>query len=657
MKNKIFWIISVMSIMTAFSSCKNDDIPDESYYTFTGETMGQYLRNRPDEYSEFSKILQRCMINKQGSCIEALLDSYGKYTCFAPHNEAVRKYLKRYHLNSVEEMTDSAISVIAKMHLVSSELGTIYYTKDFAAKLADQNMYYKTLYINNSTHGYTINEMSSILKKDLLVHNGVIHQIDSVLEPSDLQIDAFLKLHPEYSLFREAVNLTGISTRLHTDPEDRLYTPTEYITDIYGGTDVITPGHRYFYYTCFIETDDTFKKSGIHSLEDMKEFAKRWFLETYGNTPEIMEKGLTEQWTDEDNYFNRFVAYHFVNKKIDKVDFTYYKIGMSTGYEKFQEFTETLAPGQLLYMAAGKNNVADDRDQDRLQLNPSAAQKSIPGMNESLGWTRPERNGIFLSEKATLETSNGLFHEIEQVLTYPRSEFKKIRFRFDYASIFPELMDNGIRAKYRDGKNVYFPDGYLSNIWFRTVGTKFYYLNPKMNGEKNDWSNYQGDEIMALGNFDIDIKLPPVPAGQYEVRFGYSSNEKRGCAQIYMGDSRERLSPFGIPIDLTVLPAKYGWVIDSGTDEDYENDKLLHANGWMKGPNSTNEGGSGNKPLRDVNNTIRCIIGKIDLEKDGNIYLRFRNATTNESAQFMMDYVEVCPSSIYDNPLKPEPRD
>ncbi len=662
---RLGWMMMIVMLAGNASSCKNDDIADESYYTFTGWMLGEYLDENPDRYSEFSKMLKRCMLsNASSSPLEPLLNAYGSFTCFAPDNEAVGKYLKRYELASVDQMTDSAISVICRMHLINSSLkNVVYESKNFATKLADQNMYNKTIYLSPYESSYLVNEMSVVTEKDIMVQNGVIHRIDSVLEPSDLQLGTFLESNPEYSLFHEAVNETNVATRLKTEPEDLYFTPATQFGDITGSwvTSVaITPQRRFFYYTCFLETNEVFAEAGIHSLNDMKEYAKKWFEEAYANETKILEAGLTSQWTDSMNYFNRFVAYHFVNKLIDKTDFTYYRTGFATAYDKYQEYTETLAPNQLLFMAAGKNCAESDEYADALQLNPSADQVFLPGMDEAIGWSRPRKNGVLLAATPTGNSSNGVFHELQGVLTFPRADFKKIRFRHDYASLFPEIMSNAIRAKFTNGQQVYFKSGYLSNIWFRSLGTRLFYLNPQHGASSGSWCNYEGDEMMALGNFDFDIKLPPVPAGQYEVRFGYTANGNRGCAQIYMGTSRDNMRPCGIPVDLTQSASNYGWKTDRGGGalEDYESDKLLHANGWMKGPNSVLcANGKESRTLRQYEWVIRCVVGVVNLQEDGSIYLRFRNATTNEAAEFMMDYIEVCPVAIYDNPNQPEPRD
>ena len=46
------------------------------------------------------------------------------------------------------------------------------------------------------------------------------------------------------------------------------------------------------------------------------------------------------------------------------------------------------------------------------------------------------------------------------------------------------------------------------------------------------------------------LRLPAVPAGQYEIRLGYVANGLMGIAQIYFGQNSEYMQPTGIPLNL-----------------------------------------------------------------------------------------------------------
>ena len=232
-------------------------------------------------------------------------------------------------------------------------------------------------------------------------------------------------------------------------------------------------------------------------------------------------------------------------------------------------------------------------------------------------------------------------------------------------ALFPEFMNNAIRYQIKELNGYGIPNGYLTNFWTNSTGTRTLYMATPSQPSAGWWNDFQSDEFIIKGNFDFTIKLPPVPAGLYEVRIGYTVNGNRGCAQMYLGTSLDNLIASGIPVDLTVGGDRYGWVKDENTDADYESDKLLRANGFMKAPNSSrSDAGYGNRSLREVGTTnsfpeyaLRCIVGTINVPTDGSVFVRFRNATTSTTPEFMMDYIEICPATVYDNPEAMEPRD
>ncbi|MBP8776379.1 MAG: fasciclin domain-containing protein [Bacteroidaceae bacterium] len=673
MRKKYYYFRDIMlclMLTSLFAACTNDSIGSDSAYTFTGETVTQYFESNPADYSLFLQVLNRAKLQTDGSgsTMAALLSTYGSFTCFAPDNEAMEAYLKKKGLTSVDQITDSAVNVIARMHCVSSPLNNIIYlTQNFTSKLPDLNMYQKSMYLEAQDDSYILNSQAVITEKDIEVYNGVIQRINTVLEASDVKLLDFLKSEPKFSLFADLAEYTDIASRVYSQVEDLDYESTGNTEDISGGKTAIAPEHRYQYFTCFIETNDVFSKqisladakTKSDSINAVKVFAKDWFEKAYADDQETLTKGLTEDWKDENNYLNRFVAYHFVNKKIDRTDFKNYGIGMASGYNKYTEYAESLAPNQLIQMSAGKYGNSIDANQNRLQLNPSVDQQpTTASLYANYGWTRPKSDGVFLTETTSVETENGFFHPIDSILTFPRANFKRTRIRFDITSMFPEMMSNGYRCQYTNGKNVNFQSGYLTNITFNSVGTQFIYLNPQKSASYPYWSNVQGDEMTAWGAFDITLRLPPVPKGTYEIRYGFTVAGNRGCGQFYLGSSADNMNACGIPIDLTKSATSYGWVADTKGDEDYDNDRVFRARGWMKGPNSwISANGTNTTTLRGNNLALRRIVGTIDLQKDGSIYLRIRNATSYEQTMFMMDYLEICPASVYDNPEVSEPRD
>jgi hypothetical protein len=131
------------------------------------------------------------------------------------------------------------------------------------------------------------------------------------------------------------------------------------------------------------------------------------------------------------------------------------------------------------------------------------------------------------------------------------------RMRFDAGTLMPELASNGIYRNQED-KCYQLPNGYVKNMIMYQEAV-VWYSQPVW----GFWCWY-GDEIIAMGQYDFALKLPPVPEGTYEIRYGYVPMTQRGVAQVYVDNI-----PCGIPIDLKMNASgtpnpKIGWFSEDG---------------------------------------------------------------------------------------------
>ena len=78
-------ILYILAIALSILAC-TDEIDKSNRYTFTGETMADFLLNRSEKYSHFITLLER-------ADLLSLLNTYGQYTLFLPDNEAVEKFV------------------------------------------------------------------------------------------------------------------------------------------------------------------------------------------------------------------------------------------------------------------------------------------------------------------------------------------------------------------------------------------------------------------------------------------------------------------------------------------------------------------------------------------------------------------------------------
>ena len=78
-------LFAVMSVPFFFSCVDNDDVP-ETMYTAKKMTAGAFLEANQDRFSDFTALLKR-------TPYFSLMTTYGRYTLFAPTNDAMSQYL------------------------------------------------------------------------------------------------------------------------------------------------------------------------------------------------------------------------------------------------------------------------------------------------------------------------------------------------------------------------------------------------------------------------------------------------------------------------------------------------------------------------------------------------------------------------------------
>ena len=226
-------LIAMLTPLNTLMLTSCSDEPDSEYfYTFTGEMMSDWLKS-PDrpEYSEFAEIVER-------AGLMSLLATYGHYTCFAPSNDAIDKYLQSRGLSSVSQLSDADCDTIARTHLISQ----MYTTYDMIGhKLAAMNMMNRYLAtdpgFDNDSNAVIVLEGVARIEfnlKDDSVENGIMQPIDMVIEKSNSYIGDILRDNPKISTFYKALEATGVINDVML-VEDDTYNPNDY-EPVYHGS-------------------------------------------------------------------------------------------------------------------------------------------------------------------------------------------------------------------------------------------------------------------------------------------------------------------------------------------------------------------------------------------------------------------------------------
>jgi hypothetical protein len=484
-----------------------------------------------------------------------------------------------------------------------------------------------------------------ILKKGVVEFKQALSDIDSLsfINSKNLSVVERLAQDKNFSLFSEALEATGYAGIIRTSPtEDKSYDPKDCIwaVKMYNIKEEI-PTYRKFGFTLLMESDLTLANykdcplcpNGINNLNDLELLAKYWYSDTYqGLFADGV--GVTDR-KDSRNYLNRFVAYHILAQKLYSSRFIDdFDTPNQVKTFNLEEYKETLLQNSLLQIKKDRNYSLTSF------LNLYDANVPTSGVKIA---------GV------TMIGSNGYGYEIDKPMVYSRRVYEylsSIRLRMDVASFFHEFASNNMRGNNPTAVNVagkahryIIPAGYCDNLSFSPT-TRMTYLNA--NGIYED---FEGDELYIEGTYDFSITTLPIPAGTYEVRFGYQPTDWRGSAQMYLDGA-----PSGPPVNFSLLAnnAAIGWVIPGADINDplgYANDSLLHTRGYMKGPSSFKCSiglyYDPTKTARQSIKTLRKIVGTYTFTEPGKHTIRIQNTgSSGGDVQFMLDYFEFVPVSI-----------
>ena len=693
-------------ILAALScwSCK-EQIDTSARYVFTSDCAMTYLQKH-DVYSEYVRLLYLTPISiRSQSTVGQLLAARGHYTVFAPTNEAIEKFLQELYEEDPsllsgpswdafysEHKRDSIQRVVVCNSIIDSgDFEEAYTLNAFPPESGNEfplnnmnerklSVLYKdvdTIFINNTCR-------VNILNRDILVTNGVIHQMEKVIAPKDISAAIYLQgLLDEqkegFLVMAKAIQACGLMdtlSKIRDEVYENLYlrglVPDKdpksiYIDGHFPNGENWTPRHRLYGYTIFAETDDFWREEGLDPTAPSSTLIPQLMKWIVANHQYSNDDVFTtdENYKDENNLLYQWTTYHILPFRTpsDRLVFHRNEFGYSLQGNKIT------IPIYEIYTTMGKPRILkiyESKESNGVYLNrfPNLDLERTNILHELS--CDPKKAGCFVDrdpKRAILnDIINCCIYPIDAPLSYNddvRDGLARQRLRFDGMTLFPEAMNNEIRLKLSaDERNqdVYIPAtkiyNYFENMQMNDQ-TTFIYLN----AYGYNWCNLHSDEMKAKGRFDITLKLPPVPRrGTYELRYKVLPNGDRGIQQFYFGDDPKRLAAAGIPVNLTkgIGSMNVGYERD-GDDQDYniEVDKRLRNNGVMKGARSVCADGSSDIE-RDRNTNLRYIIVRQTMDPDKTYYMRLKSVLDSEEKEFYMDYLEYCPKEVYDNPERPE---
>lgn len=691
--NKKFFkaCLGMLATMLALGACNKE--PDESnLYTFTGETIETFIQKDSD-LTSFNYILTRVGLDR-------MMASYGQYTCYAPSNEGVALYIDSLYNdpeaaiphngmtdNSLAGLNDSLCNDIARYHLTNG-LYSIIEMGGSGATIT--TMLGRPISSKVDSLGRTVlNNIATITSEDNEVTNGLVHKLNRVVPRSSRLLgDTFDRLEG-YTIFNEALKKTGLvdsvkaSIKYRTLSDGTRTTKFDKPADITdtNGSELYCPTECKIGYTIFAESDDVLRANGINSFEDLVAYANKVYDGAAAWYDYIREKGHTvstgNDYTNRWNALNMFVAYHILYASMAQDQLVFEnKSGVPVGTSKWNyvngadpyDYYETMLPHTLL-------KIWEPQPGKTLYINRYQTFNTLTNEVGTRGTNHTLINPGIEIERLDITAYNGYIHPIKGMLVYneqvPNGVLNE-RLRFEATTFLPEFINNGFRYMLmsevsamnggNSGARLSFPVDYFDNvICYNGEQTKLRY------NVKGDYRAYQADAFQGWGQYDLAIKLPPVPSGLYEFRLFYSPMGHGGMMQFYWGTSKnvQEMTALSIPLDVRIQEddPRIGWTAFYEEDDmGIASDEAMKNRGYMRGPYSFcgHPGNDGDtKTTKNCRGdgvvTLRRVLGVVNVKQSDEFWFRFKNVINDDSdLKWQLDFVEFVPMNVVDNTMYSE---
>jgi uncharacterized surface protein with fasciclin (FAS1) repeats len=268
----IGWIILIFGSL----SCTKDDskvvFKDQDKYT-----IYSYIAANKQDFSTFLNMLQIAKIDRILSAYNSVKDAQG-FTLFLPTNEAIEKFVQQSgkYASLNEFLSDTEyVTAFCKYHV----LNTAYKTDNFPFGAFDKetlsgDKLTVSFISETDTSYYKINNQAPVISQNIEVSNGYIHVVSYPLKPIVYTSYYWLEQNPGFSIFKAAVDLTGLKSLLELNIKDQSATISAF--------------------TLLLEHDSIYNKRKIYNIQDLINFI----------SPD------NNDYTNPLNPLYNFVAYH-----------------------------------------------------------------------------------------------------------------------------------------------------------------------------------------------------------------------------------------------------------------------------------------------------------------------------------------------------------
>ncbi|MDA3879112.1 MAG: fasciclin domain-containing protein [Prolixibacteraceae bacterium] len=466
-------------------SCQ-DPYENSTFTAYEELPVSSLLESRSDDFSLWVELLKHTQLF-------STLNLNTEYTVFAPNNDAMNGYLESKGVSSVEELDVDEAIILVKYHVLHGRTikqnefttGAIDWPTATDDKLTISFQEGGLIYVNSN---------SLIVESDIVVTNGVVHAIDKVLIPVTATIYNQIESN-DYSIMREAVEVTGYNTMLNKVSED--------ILDPNG-----QPAVKRFFYTLFAVSDEVYNSNGINSFSDL-----------------VDELGVEDNnYADPANPLNIYVAYHILDQLRSTDD-------LSVSDDDSTKNINTMADKELINISKTETNL--------MRIN----------------YDFETGNGVHIID-GDIPCKNGVIHAVDNWMPVKTPPATVVLWDLtDYAELasvskyFQSANPNGGHSTYYKYLEI---DEIGTYIW-ETVPSELFGAVIYVNNRQNDGIYYFTENYdhlrlqLGIGGW-VEMKTPVIVKGNYKVTIAYISyfsSATAGEMQCYL-DGEKLGSSFAI---------------------------------------------------------------------------------------------------------------
>lgn len=369
---KIAYISSLLLIVL-FSACEEDgEVREANFKDQMKISAYDYIRG--DSLDRFSKFLNILEKGKLDITLNAYNPHGNGYTVFLPDNDAVDGFIEQSsRFSSLDDLLNDQdyVEAFSRFHVVRK----IAHTNDFPfGAFSEPTLsgdYLTVSFISEVDSAYyKINNQASVTRPNIKVSNGYVHEIESALIPVTFTTYEWLERNGEFSIFKEAVDITGLRPAIDFSVKEE-----ENRDDV----------------TVLAEPDSVFHKKGINNIEDLIGLI----------SPDKVD------YTDPLNPLYNFVGLHFIKSRKFIDDF----VDINTNYTTYSDQVPLNINGKGLDIAINEGQEVFDT--------------IVSGMDTTL------INFIkFYYDESNVTTLSGPLHFIDRVMRLKRAYMSVQNFSF-----------------------------------------------------------------------------------------------------------------------------------------------------------------------------------------------------------------------------------